>query len=92
MDLNNDGSIFLNDINTVSINTGTSCREVHDSISSINSDHCYTTAQMQENNVAVVNCDSATSPINSLKRDTALFNVQLTSSISKRMKPSETWW
>jgi len=55
-------------------------------LSSINSDHCYTTTQVQENTIAEVNHEADASTMIGLKRDAALFNVELTSSISKRIK------
>ncbi|XP_022174635.1 uncharacterized protein LOC111036775 isoform X2 [Myzus persicae] len=92
IDLYNDGSIILNDRTNISNNIGTSCGDGHDVLSSINSDHCYTTIQIQENKIAEVNHDSDVNTMNGLKRDAALFNVELTSSLSKRIKPSQTWW
>ncbi|XP_060869797.1 uncharacterized protein LOC132944457 isoform X2 [Metopolophium dirhodum] len=92
MDRYNDGSIILNDKTNISNNIGTSCGDVRDLLSSINSDHCYTTMQIQEHKVAEVIHDFGAGTANGLKRDAALFNVDLTSSISKRLKPSQTWW
>ncbi|NP_001155794.1 uncharacterized protein LOC100168587 [Acyrthosiphon pisum] len=91
MDSYNDGSIILNDKTNISENIGTGCGDVHDLLSSINSDHCYTTIQIQEHKVAEVNHNFGAGTMNGLKRDADLFNVELTSSISKRIKPSQTW-